>query len=43
MDIENKFMVTKGEWRKGINYEFVIKIYILLLIYKIDKKQGPTE
>ena len=31
-DIENKFMVTKGERRGGINLEFRVKRYILLYI-----------
>ena len=33
-DIENKFMVTKGESRKRTNF-------IHMTIYKIDKPQGP--
>ena len=40
-DIENKFMVTKGEraWG-GINLEFGISRY--KLFYKRDKQKGPT-
>ena len=38
-DIENKLMVTKGEmWRGGINQELGIKIYTLLYIKWIIKK-----
>ena len=33
-DIENEFMVTKGESREGTNY-------IHMTMYKIDKPQGP--
>ena len=31
-DIENKFMVNKGERERRINYEFGVDIYILLYI-----------
>ena len=34
-DFKNKFMVTKGEkWDAGINQEFEINIYLLLLHLK---------
>ena len=37
-DIENKLIVTKGERKGGINWEFGINRYRLYKTYK----QGPT-
>ena len=37
-DIENKFMVTKGEREGRINYEFGIDIYTLIYIKEVTNK-----
>ena len=40
IDLENKFMVSKGErWEAGVDYEVGINIYTL---FKIDNQQGPA-
>ena len=41
-DIENKFMVTKGEGVWGKDKLGVWDWQIQTTIYKIDKTQGPT-
>ena len=33
IDVENKFMVTKGEMRARINLEFGINILIYIILY----------
>ena len=38
MDIENKFMVNKGEREGRINYEFGVDIYTLLYIKWVTNK-----
>ena len=50
-DIENKLMVTKGEgvkgsirslWLTDTHTLYIYNIYYYIVIYKIDKQQGPT-